>query len=349
MQLIFHEATVLFQVLFIASRTMVWLISAAFQVMTCEFTLPEVTKWTYNSAESSFNLGEGKLHTLVAFGDLSSDGVLSYHDERLGSPEPVDFKSASIVAAQDEGWLAQVHAVLMVLAWMGCAASGMLMARYYKKTWKSIKPGGKDLWFRLHQLFMGLTVLLTLAGFFVMIAKEGVGPLSIEEIKINPHPAFGITCIVAAVIQPLMAFLRPHPDAEKRWIFNIAHWFVGNVAFMCAIVAIFLGMKYGDVHMPQSVIYVLITYVCFHVFVHLILTFQRCYMENHGKNQVSDADASSGSSQDDWGSGFRKAIAFIYMGLVWVFAFVILSWIINRRIANGTGNVEESSAEPESS
>ena len=320
-----------------------------FQAMTCQFTLPEVTKWTFNNQESSFNLGEGKLHTLVAFGDLSSSGVLSYHDNRLASPEPVDFKSAAIIAPEDEGWLAQVHAVLMILAWMGCATSGMLIARYYKNTWKSIRPAGKDLWFRLHQLFMMLTVLLTLTGFFVMIAKEGVDPLALEEIKINPHPAFGITCIVAAVIQPIMAAFRPSPDAEKRWIFNIAHWFVGNVAFICATVAIFLGMKYGDMNMPQSVLYVLIAYVCFHVVVHLILTFQRCHQENQDKNQVNDMNMSIDSPQDDWGSLLRKTMAYVYVGLVWVFAFVILSWVINRRIASGGGgHHDESTAEPES-
>ena len=36
----------------------------------------------------------------------------------------------------------------MSLAWLGTAPTGMLFARYYRKTWTSVKPCGKDSWFR---------------------------------------------------------------------------------------------------------------------------------------------------------------------------------------------------------
>jgi len=39
----------------------------------------------------------------------------------------------------------------MIIAWLASAASGILMGRYYKETWKAVKPFGKDLWFRGHQ------------------------------------------------------------------------------------------------------------------------------------------------------------------------------------------------------
>ena len=50
-----------------------------------------------------------------------------------------------------------------------------------------------------------------------------------------------------------------------RWVFNWAHWFVGNAAFIFAIVAIFFAMDYPAVKMPTEVVYVLITYVVIHI------------------------------------------------------------------------------------
>lgn len=85
--------------------------------------------------------------------------------------------------------------------------------------------------------------------------------------------------------------------------------------------------------MPKEVTYVLIAYVVIHVAVHLILTFQRCYLYHHGDNQVKDVYAGgSTSSEDEPGSDLRKALAFVYIGLVWTFALVIIGWVIHQKI-----------------
>ena len=65
----------------------------------------------------------------------------------------------------------------------------------------------------------------------------------------------------------------------SRWVFNWAHWSVGNITFIFAIIAIFFAMEYPAVDMPSEVTYVLITYVVLHVVVHTALTIQRFYYE----------------------------------------------------------------------
>jgi hypothetical protein len=65
----------------------------------------------------------------------------------------------------------------MIFAWLASAASGMLVARYYKQTWTSVRPMGKDFWFRFHQTFMGLAVLLTLIAFVIILAALQVSIL----------------------------------------------------------------------------------------------------------------------------------------------------------------------------
>ena len=132
------------------------------QISTCEFSLPE--KFTFSEPEKTeFNLNEGKLHLLLASGSMSS-GRLSKHTSRIASKAPVNLASVSKVEIGQDSYFDQLHACLMILAWMGSAASGMLIARYFKKTWRDIRLGEKDLWFRLHQIFMGSTVGLTLGG-----------------------------------------------------------------------------------------------------------------------------------------------------------------------------------------
>ena len=84
------------------------------------------------------------------------------------------------------------------------------LAHYYKKTFKEIKILDKDFWFRAHQLLMGLTIVLTLAGFLCILAEEG------WELEGETHPILGMVCIITAFIQPIMAALRPAPDASTR-------------------------------------------------------------------------------------------------------------------------------------
>ena len=63
--------------------------------------------------------------------------------------------------------------------------------RYYKETWKNIKPCTKDLWFRVHQVLMTLVVLSSIAAFILMWIVKGFLVYSIEDIRKNPHPATG--------------------------------------------------------------------------------------------------------------------------------------------------------------
>ena len=147
-----------------------------------------------------------------------------------------------------------------------------------------------------------------------------------ESIKVNPHPVFGLICFITALIQPMMAILRPHPRSESRWIFNWAHWAFGNASFLFAILAIFFGLEYAQIGAPKETGYVMITYIIVHVLVHLALTIHRCFT---GKsNKVEEINSVDDHIEDDPGSRFRKAMAFCYFGLVWIFTMVVFGWVM---------------------
>jgi len=295
---------------------------------SCDFTLPNELKFTPpgGSEQKSYDIGSGKYHMLLSIGPFeSSTGNLFYHSDKVVSAKPLNLKSFKSVELQAKGWMAQIHGFLMILAWMGSAASGMMLARYFKKTWRSVRPFDKDLWFRLHQLFMSFTVLSTIAGIVVIAIDRGNAPLSLEQVKKNPHPALGMVCIITAFIQPLMALLRPHPESDKRWVFNIAHFLFGNISYTFAIAAIFKAMEYSELEMPENVVYLLMAYVIVHVLIHFTLTGQRWCSEKNIENQVKDID--NNEPLDAPGSGFRKSMAFFYIGFVFIISFSLIGWM----------------------
>ena len=63
---------------------------------------------------------------------------------------------------------------------------------------------------------MTVTVVFTFISVIVMLAVEGLQPF--EELKSNPHPIIGLICIICAIIQPIMALLRPHPGTRFLYL-----------------------------------------------------------------------------------------------------------------------------------
>lgn len=66
---------------------------------------------------------------------------------------------------------------------------------------------------------------------FIIIFAELGGWTSVPT-GVNPHALIGLFTTLLAFIQPIMAHFRPHPGTPKRYIFNWAHWFVGNTAHL---------------------------------------------------------------------------------------------------------------------
>ena len=179
----------------------------------------------------------------------------------------------------------------------------------------------------------------------MIVIEHGVDPLKWTSIQLNPHPVFGLICFITTLIQPMMAALRPHPESSSRWIFNWAHWCFGNVAFLFAILAIFFGLEYTKIGTPKEANYVMITYIIIHVITHFILTFQRCFYQK--SNKVEELNTAT-ELQDDPGTNLRKVLAFVYIGLVWIFALIIFAWVIHMKVTDSTDDEgHEGHAEPE--
>ena len=145
---------------------------------------------------------------LLAGGSYSSAGNLGYHNEnKLASAEPVSLALVTSVGGSSDLFF-RLHGLLMVCAWIGCAGVGMILARYFKNTWRGKQLGGKDLWFVFHRSLMVLTVLLSITAVVLIVVEVDVQPLALSNLKNNAHPVIGLTCVILAILLNFSKFFE---------------------------------------------------------------------------------------------------------------------------------------------
>lgn len=72
---------------------------------------------------------------------------VGYHDiGRVASSAPSYLADVANLGGSSKLFL-RLHAAFMLVAWIGTASVGILLARYYKQTWVGSQLCGKDQWF----------------------------------------------------------------------------------------------------------------------------------------------------------------------------------------------------------
>ncbi|XP_012535787.1 putative ferric-chelate reductase 1 homolog [Monomorium pharaonis] len=275
-----------------------------------------------------YDLVNTPYHLLLAAGtDLRSNGVDFHTLVYAGTGTSKRLSDVGEWTAATD-LLIRLHGALMLASWIGTASIGMLLARYYRQTWVSSQLCGKDHWFAWHRFFMVLTWSMTLAAFVIIFVE--LGTWSSETI----HASVGLATTILCFIQPFMAAMRPHPGAPRRALFNWAHWFVGNVAKICALIALFFAVRLNKAKLPDWVDWILTAFVVFHVLTHLILTFLGCASDRQASQRVNSfpmKDMHSRGSmmhpdarRDAPHSGMRKFIFGVYFVVIVVFAAVLI-------------------------
>ncbi|XP_078352613.1 ferric-chelate reductase 1-like isoform X2 [Oculina patagonica] len=197
-----------------------------------------------------------RLFVIFAFGPTGPDNSLSEHGWKAHSMSPVNLAEIQILEASAYDLsVIQVHAVLMVITWVGFATVGMFIARYMRPVWGERNMCGKRMWFQVHRALMIITAILTVTG--VALAFVYVGHWSEDA---GAHPYIGIVVLSIAVIQPVIAFFRP-VDGMRRIQFNWAHRSFGLIALALAVINIFLGSVLPAFHLDNSAVYAMIVYL----------------------------------------------------------------------------------------
>jgi hypothetical protein len=132
----------------------------------------------------------------------------------------------------------KAHGILMVFTWIVLVSTAILIARYFKRSWKDRKICGKAVWFAIHRTLMTSVAMLTLISFILILVYKKGQWVSNKNQREFAHSIIGILVICFALIQPFLALFRCNPDDHYRFIFNYAHATIGFSAFILSIAAI---------------------------------------------------------------------------------------------------------------
>ncbi|KPJ12745.1 Putative ferric-chelate reductase 1-like [Papilio machaon] len=308
----------------------------------------------------TFDLANNKYNLMVVSGDSMKDpdrvGFHSLAYESTGTPLALATVGAPAAASK---LLIKLHGSFMLLAWLGSASIGILLARYFRQTWVGKQLGGKDIWFakipyfsmkcthQYHRILMVLTWLLTMLGFILILVEVG----GWSSAGGNPHAITGIVTVILCFIQPIGAYFRPHPGTKKRPIFNWLHWFFGNSAHILAIVTIFLAVYLQKAELPIWSVYILAAFVAFHVIMHIILSLTVCVSEG----QISNGRVNSFPMKDMMGqprqlahvdrstdapfSSFRRQVLSIYVPIILIIVVAMICLVALAPIADTYSNI----------
>ena len=184
---------------------------------------------------------------------------------------------------------------------------------------------GKDLWFVLHRSLMTLTVLLSIAAVILVMVEVKLEPLALSSLRLNAHPVVGLLCVLLAILQPIMAALRPHPGANKRPLFNWAHWGVGNSSYLLGLVAMFLAGSLAKANLTSVSwwTWILLSFVIIHFIVHIILSIDLARSERSAG--VGDTDSGPKMTMEEDGSDKDRSSSLRVMTVVF---YMLVAWAI---------------------
>ncbi|KAJ3300693.1 DOMON domain-containing protein frrs1L [Borealophlyctis nickersoniae] len=142
----------------------------------------------------------------------------------------------------------KAHGALMFIAWGIAPFLGIFIARYLKDAlgiW----------WYRLHVgLMLGVTGALTMASFILILLY--VAPPHFDTTD-SAHRPMGLAIVIAMIIQIILGFVCNalwSPDRPAVPIWDKAHWWLGRLTFLLAIINMYLGIDlygtYGDIKKP---------------------------------------------------------------------------------------------------
>ncbi|XP_040264684.1 putative ferric-chelate reductase 1 [Bufo bufo] len=211
-------------------------------VIQCSFTSRNQISTQLPARQDRSSNSSDTYYILFAYGS-AENGKIRFHGPGVFSSDTkVNLSVASNVTQKEHSnhIMVKTHGALMLIAWMTTGSLGMIIARYFKTAAK--RPIlGKALWFQAHLVFMVLTVAATIVA-FVLSFVEAKGWAK----DASTHAILGCIVMILAFFQPIIAFFRPSPESNQRYIF---YWFhVANALVMkvLAVANLFLGFQFID-------------------------------------------------------------------------------------------------------
>ena len=179
--------------------------------------------------------------TITSLGDESTPVTIktvSVEDSSVGCGDFIFVPPNIVTKAGGLNTKIFLHGSLMIISWGWMLPSGVIIAKLFKH-----RPNG--LWFKIHRVVQPLGLLIATVAWIIALVNFDV--FSSTGGKAYYHGVLGITVMTIGLIQPINAFVRPHPPlpgdptTTSRLVWEIVHQSLGYFASLLAVMTIFLG------------------------------------------------------------------------------------------------------------
>ncbi|KAL3869822.1 hypothetical protein ACJMK2_042455 [Sinanodonta woodiana] len=281
-----------------------------------------------------FNLNDD-YYLLFANGRMSGGLKMPHSKDPLPgvSPKKVDFQTKIDLSRNAKFPLVKAHGCLMVFAWVFAASIGIVMARYYKLEWPGKTLCKEKVWFQLHRGLM-VTAFACVVAAFIIIFIDVMGWSYLEGSTMfqRAHPILGVIVTALAVINPILALLRPHRGTRIREIFSWSHWFIGTVAHILSVLTMIIGVLLSRASTPIYAVWILIAYAVYQFLIEIILEIHECTLFRRGKPSAYRNNLSTEKYRQPWeipnGSLFRRILLGLHVIIITAFTVVLIVIIV---------------------
>jgi hypothetical protein len=187
--------------------------------------------------------GQGSLfndryHLLLAKGQVDKKGGKLRHTLEANkypyvSTQKVKMSDRIDITHTARYILVKVHGCLMLIGWMMCASTALILTKYYKPMWPNDRLCGTKVWLAVHTGCMITCLLCTIVAFILIFIHAG-GYSQMPDYPDKAHPPLGICTTILCILNPLIAICRPSDKAKWRPIFNWIHWLFGTCGAVLA-------------------------------------------------------------------------------------------------------------------
>lgn len=180
----------------------------------------------------SSGVSNGPTNAIWARGDTSGGAAgLAHHSTRgVGTLDLSARTDAGDARGVKLARVFVIHGVLMVVAWLLLAPAGIFVMRYLKK----YNPTA----FYAHLTLMTLTFVLVVSAYGLAMWKGN----HVER----THMWIGTFATFGATAQVICGAMRPAKGHQLRRTFVLLHSNIGRVAWVLAVVNIFIGLRIAD-------------------------------------------------------------------------------------------------------
>lgn len=202
-------------------------------------------------------------------------------------------------------FLAKIHGILNIIAWILLASIGVMVARYFDTIWPEYERRvvvdangvvtGEKLqrrrrlsYFTIFPPLMITVAILTWIAFFAILFElDWKWTYGTHHMW---HSILGVIVLICAFLAPLIGFLRPVPRTKRFCCWYWIHWLIVSLAHCLAVPVIFLGMDNRRLDLWNWCSWLLFGWCIFHFIVQLIFEIHACCYARQDYERFEDGE-----------------------------------------------------------